>query len=59
MNELQADALINEIHELNKTLKTISSSLERVKFENDDIKKVVKPLSKTLSFSDQVGPRLL
>lgn len=36
MNEQQADALIDELHELNKTLKTIASSQERQKFYPTD-----------------------
>lgn len=36
MNEQQADALIDELHELNKTLKAISSSQERKIFYPTD-----------------------
>lgn len=36
MNEQQADTLIDELHELNKTLKVIASSQERQNFYPTD-----------------------
>lgn len=41
MDKQQADALIDELHELNKTLKTIASSQER-KYELTDVQDVQK-----------------
>lgn len=39
MNEQQADVLIDELHELNKTLKAIASNQER-KYELTDVQDV-------------------
>lgn len=41
MNEQQADTLIDELHELNKTLKVIASNQER-KYELTDVQDVQK-----------------
>lgn len=52
MDKQQADALIDELHELNKTLKAITSNQER-KYELTDVqdirKKVCKSVEATLN----------
>ena len=49
MNKHQADILINELRELNKTLKVIASSQER-KYESTDVQDMRKE-----SFSERVN----
>ncbi|KAL3949364.1 hypothetical protein [Lentilactobacillus hilgardii] len=59
MNEQQADALIDELHELNKTLKTIVSSQERQKVSSKSIQKALETAIMNLSSSHQADPKLL
>uniref|UniRef100_UPI00403F329A hypothetical protein n=1 Tax=Lentilactobacillus hilgardii TaxID=1588 RepID=UPI00403F329A len=59
MNEQQADVLIDELHELNKTLKTIASSQERQKVSSKSIQKAFETAIMNLSSSHQADPKLL
>ncbi|WP_040471255.1 hypothetical protein [Lentilactobacillus kisonensis] len=59
MNEQQADTLIDELHELNKTLKVIASSQERQKVSSKSIQKAFETAIMNLSSSHQADPKLL
>lgn len=59
MNKHQADALIDELHELNKTLKVIASNQERQKVSSKSIQKAFETAIMNLSSSHQADPKLL